>query len=208
MSRLDPQDPYAGNVLVAGLGEIPSPSQALASLLYLPDVPRSVEGVPPHIRLHQLMTVRDLHIPSQIERQLLQTTDLITRQGYRYRDPRLATTWGAVSGEAQRRRVVLPQAFAAAVEGLSGVGKTQACLRCLNCYPQQTIFHPAFPRLEGGLLQTVWLSVEVPPSGKASDLARSLMEAWQLATGSNRFTSWLAKDRISDGMSTQRPQII
>lgn len=200
MKRTDMQDPYAGNILVAGLGAIPSPMAASASLTHLPDIPRELDGIPRHIRLHHLLAVRDLHLPPLIERQLLQTTDLMVRQGYRYRDPRLSSTWGAVSGESQRRKILLPPAFAAAVEGLSGVGKTQACLRCLHNFPTQVIGHASFPRMVDGLLQTVWLSVEVPASGKAADLARALMEAWDLATGENRFAHWLSKDKITDGM--------
>lgn len=194
------RDPYAGNVLIQGLGEIQSPKDSLAALIYLPPRPGAMEGVPRHVRLHQLMDARDLHIPSLVERQLQQTIGLMVRQGYKYRDPRLSTTWAAISGESQRRGILLPQATAASVEGLSGVGKTQACLRCLHGFPRQVIAHESFPRMEGGLQQPVWLSVEVPPSGKAGDLARALMEAWRHATGSNRFDSWLAKEKMTDGM--------
>jgi hypothetical protein len=193
-------DPYEGNILVASLGKIPSPEDALASLIHLPPLPVSMQDVPKHVRLHHLMGVRDLHLPPLVERQLLQTTDMMVRQSYRYRDPRHATTWSAVSGEAQRRKTILPPAYASAVEGISGVGKTQACLRCLNYFSHQTVLHPTFPRVEHGLRQTVWLSVEVPPSGKASHLARALMEAWQLATGGQRFDYWLAKETVVDGM--------
>ncbi|MDD5177533.1 MAG: AAA family ATPase [Sterolibacterium sp.] len=200
MKLPNPLDPYAGNILVAKLGDIPSPLTALTSLTQVPVFPGTMEGIPQHIRLHHLMAVRDLHLPPLIERQLLQTTDLMVRQGYRYRDPLSSSTWAAVSGENQRRKILLPPSFAAAVEGLSGVGKTQACLRCLHSFPTQTIHHANFPRMADGLLQTVWLSVEVPASGKSADLARALMEAWDLATGGSRFAHWLAKDKITDGM--------
>ena len=193
-------DPYAGNGLTEGLGDILSAQDALAALICLPPRPDRLDGMPRHVRLHQLMDVRDLHVPSLVERQLQQTIGLMVRQGYKYRDPRLSTTWAAISGESQRRGILLPQAVAASVEGLSGVGKTQACLRCLHTFPRQTIEHPTFPKLEGGLQQLVWLSVEVPPSGKAGDLARALMTGWQNAMGGHRFDSWLAKEKIPDGM--------
>ena len=200
MSSSRSTDPYAGNVLTEDLGDILSAKDALATLIYLPPPPDALDGMPWHVRLHQLMDVRDLHVPSLVERQLQQTIGLMVRQGYKYRDPRLSTTWAAISGESQRRGILLPQAVAASVEGLSGVGKTQACLRCLHTFPRQMIGHPTFPRLEGGLQQLVWLSVEVPPSGKAGDLARALMTAWQSAMGGHRFDSWLAKEKIQDGM--------
>lgn len=146
------------------------------------------------------MAIRDFHLPPLIERQLLQTVDLMVRQGYRYRDPRLASTWSDISGEFHPRRNPLAPAFAAAVEGFSGVGKTQACLRCLLNFKNQVISHAEFPHLADGLRQAVWLSVEVPASGKAADLARGLMEAWDAAMGTKRFAKWLAKEKITDGM--------
>lgn len=200
MNTIHSFDPYAGNILVSGLGDIPSPEGALRSLIALPPVPGSLEGVPTHIRLHQLMSIRDFHLPPLIERQLLQTVDLMVRRGYHYRDPRLASTWSDISGEILPRKNPLAPAFAAAVEGLSGVGKTQACLRCLLSFQKQVISHAEFPHLTGGLRQPVWLSVEVPASGKAADLARALMEAWDAAMGTKRFAKWLAKEKVTDGM--------
>lgn len=200
MKKTDSFDPYAGNILVSGLGDIPSPESALRSLIALPPTPESLDSIPTYLRLHQLMAVRDFHLPPLIERQLLQTVDLMVRQGYRYRDPRLASTWSDISGEFQPRRNQLAPAFAAAVEGFSGVGKTQACLRCLLNFKNQVISHAEFPHLANGLRQAVWLSVEVPASGKAADLARALMEAWDAAMGTKRFAKWLAKEKITDGM--------
>lgn len=193
-------DPYAGNVLVDPLGPIPSNEQALAALTYLPTVPGSMLGVPKHVRIHHVMCVRDLHLPALVERQLLQTVDLMVRQGYRYRDPRVASTWASISGEARRRNILLPSALAAAVEGLSGVGKTQACERSLRSFPNQVVHHSSFPRVQQSLQQLVYLSAEVPPSGKAADLARVLMEGYDAAMGGNRFAHWLAKEKITDGM--------
>lgn len=194
-------DPYAGNILVAGLGSIPAPGDALRHLSYQPPAVGSVATIPTHIRLHYLMGVRDLHIPSLVERQLLQSVDLMVRQSYKLRDPILATTWANISGESRNTGLVLPQAYAAAVEGISGVGKTQACQRSLMHFPRQTIWHESFPQMAGPTYQVVWLSVEVPPSGKSADLARTLMESWDQATSGKRFEHWLAKEKIVDGMT-------
>lgn len=200
MNTINSIDPYAGNILVSGLGDIPSPEDALRSLITLPPIPGSLEGIPSYLRLHQLMSIRDFHLPPLIERKLLQTVDLMVRRGYHYRDPRLASTWSDISGEFLPRKNPLAPAFAAAVEGLSGVGKTQACLRCLLSFQKQVITHAKFPNLSNGLRQPVWLSIEVPASGKAADLARALMEAWDEAMGTKRFAKWLAKEKITDGM--------
>jgi hypothetical protein len=191
-------DPYAGNVLIEQLGPIRDNQKALSALTSLPKKPRDIATVPKHVRLHHLASIADLHIPPQIERKLLQTIDLLIRQGYLHRDPRHASTWAAVSGGVHSP-LVQRHSLSTAVEGLSGVGKTQGCLRCLATFPQ-VISHSSFPQLVDGLTQVVWLSVEIPPSGKAIDLARALMQAWKHATNSTRFDVWLEKERSVDGM--------
>lgn len=200
MRRADPSDPYAGNILIRGLGPIMPPLEAAAYLTWRPAMPIGVGEIERHIRIHHLMAVCDLHVPSPMEIRLLTTTDLLVRRAYGYRDPSLPSTWGVLSGEAPRRGQIIVSGSAAVVEGISGTGKTQGCLRCINCYPSPIIEHLTFPGLNGGLVQVVSLSVEVPPSGRAADFARALMEAWHRATGSTRFAHWLTKDRIVDGM--------
>lgn len=193
-------DPYKGNVLVAGLRPSLSPTEVLESLFCKPTPPRELAGIPKNIRLHMLMDVRDFHFPSNADRQLYQTLDLMVRQGYKYRDPRSASTWGVISGERKASGILIEQAMAACAEGIPGTGKTQGCLRCCRLISEQLIRHESFPRLEGGLNQVAWQSIEIPPSGKSADLARALMLHWKYTTGSTRFDRWLAMDRISDGM--------
>lgn len=183
-------DPYAGNILISPLGPILAPEQALTLLTNLPPLPPDPSAVPKHARLHHLMVVRDLHIPSQEELRLQQTVDLIIRQGLRYRDPSRATTWATIAGE-QRPNLgpsasTLPSrlpprapAMAAAVAGASGVGKSEAIIRTFDsCYPSQVIVHPRFPRMAASHVQVVYLSVDVPGSGRTADLADTLMRAW------------------------------
>lgn len=193
-------DPYSGCALMDGLGPILSDQEILTRLTYLPPEPGSMDGIPMHVRHHLLMEVRNLHWPPLIERQLARTVDIMVRQGCKYRDPSLPLTWAAISGEAQHRGILLPQASAASVEGPSGVGKTQACLRAVRCFPEQVTTHAAIPGLKGELRRPVWLSAEVPSSGTAGELARTLMNAWRDATQSSRFDSWLDKDQIRDPM--------
>jgi len=192
-------DPYDGNVLTSGLGGILSIPEILAAHTHRPFCPPSMGDVPLHVRLHFLMSIRDLHMPPLEERRLSQTVSLLVRQGYHHRNPDAAATWGLVSGQAHRQGILLPTACAGCVGGISGVGKTEACLRSLACLPQ-VVRHERFPRLLGGLTQVTWQSVEVPPSGKAVHLARALMEAWETTTGERRFGDWLDKDTIRDGV--------
>ncbi len=199
MSDANPLDPYAGNILTQGLGPIRSRAEVMKALTELPKRPKSMEGIPTHIALHYLMSLRDFHLPRVEELRLHETIDLMVRQNYRYLDPSTASTWSTVSGDYA---LVTPRhapAFGAAVVGHSGTGKTEAILRCLQSYPQQVVHHGTFPRLVGGHHQVTWLSINVPPSGRTVDLATDLMREWDRVTGSNRFASELAKER-RDGM--------
>lgn len=190
-------DPYAGNVLTQGLGPIRARQEVSKLLLELPPKPpENVAQIPKHIRLHMLMRLRDLHLPSVEELRLHESIDLMIRQNYRYIDPSAASTWSLISGEPmeqyKRRR---SPAFGAAVEGISGTGKSEAILRCLQTYPQQVIPHKSFFKLARGLQQVTWLSIDAPTSGRATELAADLMTAWNKATNSTRFDRILGVDR-------------
>lgn len=200
MHSTDLDDPYAGNLLTAGLGPLRSRLDVMTQLLELPSLPRSMNGMESHVALHYLMAVRDFHIPKIEDCRLHESVELMVRQNYRYRDPASAQTWSMISGEPQTglARIHAP-GFLAAAEGHSGTGKTQAILRAFGTYPKQVIQHPSFPRMQGGHVQVVFLSVDAPPSGRGVDLAVALMHAWEKATGSTRFASSLQRER-RDGM--------
>lgn len=195
-------DPYAGNILTQGLGPILSRQQALARLTYLPPLPpHDIGKIPKHLRMHQLMTLRDLHIPTMEGGRLVETVDLMIRPSYRYRDPKSAQTWGMIGGEPLLHKTPRAPATAAVVVGHSGAGKTEAILRALNGYPQQVITHGTFPHLVGKHYQVVWQSVDVPPSGLSKDLAANLMIGWDdtmerhFPGAPRRFAQALGKDR-------------
>lgn len=171
-------DPYAGNILAHHLGPILSREQALARLTFLPAIPGDMSSVPRQIRLHMLMAVRDFHLPSLEGARVLQTTDLVIRQGYRYRDPMAAASWGVVSDDSLTQLRPRAPAMAGVVVGHSGVGKTVAIQKAFDCYPSQVIVHEKFPKLIGPHYQMVHQSVDVPPSGRAVDLAANLMISW------------------------------
>lgn len=201
MSKLMSSNQYAENILVDELGPILSLEEAYRKLLHLPPPPRSPGDIPTHIRLHQLQCLRDLHVPSGEGARIQQTVDLMTRQGYRYRDPTVAATWSHVAGEPSAHKTPRAPSMAALVVGHAGTGKTEAILRAFNCYPAQVITHASFPRLVGPHHQMVWLSVDVPPSGRSADLAANLMTAWGIAmeralhTHYRRFDMILARER-------------
>lgn len=199
MSDIASLDPYAGNILIQGLGPLMSRLEVMKSLKELPKLPRSMEGISPHVAMHWLMLVRDFHLPSIEDCRLHDTVDLMVRQNYRYLDPSAATTWSTVSGEKRGSNLRRAPSFGAAAVGHSGTGKSEAISRCFRTYPSQVIQHDSFPRLVGSHLQVCYLSVNVPGSGRAVDLATDLMREFDRVTGSNRFASEIAKDR-RDGM--------
>ncbi len=186
-------DPYAGNSLIAQLGPIRSRPDALKALVEFPArPPKDIWSIPRHVRLHMLMSVRDLHVPSLDELQLYETMDMMIRQNYNHLHPSSSNTWSSISGEETRHRPpITAPTYGAAVVGVSGSGKTQAVRRCLATFPQ-IIQHTSFFRMVNGLQQVVWLSLDVPAGGKANDLAAALMTAWKKATGSTRFDNTLA----------------
>lgn len=201
MSDHNHLDPYAGNLLTQGLGGILSREEALARLTFLPPPPRNIAEVPKHIRMHYLMGLRDLHIASLEGARLQQTTDIMVRQSYRYRNPVSPQIWGVIGGEPMAHKTLRAPAMAAVTVGHSGTGKTESSLRSFGCYPQQVILHETFPRLAGKHHQVVWQSVDVPASGRSGDLAANLMLKWEetmlmfLPEMAGRFTKSLEKER-------------
>lgn len=190
----DSWDPDEGNILASKLHRIKTPEEVLADLIANPVFPEGIEDAPHHIRLHYLMRILALHVPSQPDQGLWRTIELMVREIYRCRDPRLNTTWADLSGEVPLLRLPDSPPLAAAVGGPSGTGKSQGVKRCLRgCLGKQLHRHESFPGLHGPVLQLVYLSVEIPASGKAKDLALTLMDASKEATGTDRFDEWLAK---------------
>lgn len=195
-------DPYAGNMLIKGLGPILSPEEAGRKLVDLPARPPSdIGSIPRHIRLHMLQDLRRLHLPSLEGIQTHQTMDLMIRQNYKHTDPTLPNTWTLKGGEASQiwKRSGSP-AFGAAVEGISGAGKTEAITRALHLFPT-IIEHESFPKMVGTHTQVTWISTDVPPGGKPRDLAVALMSAWMRTTGSDRFEDSLQRKSPRSGMA-------
>nr|WP_314901744.1 ATP-binding protein [uncultured Deefgea sp.] len=168
-------DPYAGNVLVQGLGPILSAEQVISNLACLPIPPKSPKEVPFETRLHELATFRDIFIPRNEHISLQQTVDVMLRQGYRQRNPLLAEAWQKVSGRSEK---IVARPFMALLIGHSGTGKTAVAKRIFNLCSHQVIEHENFPHLVGGLRQVVWLSVDAPANGLMSELAANLMLGW------------------------------
>jgi hypothetical protein len=201
MGDVSANDPYAGNILTQGLGPILTRKQVLQKLHFKPVLPADIASVPKHLRLHMLMGVRDFHLPSLEGARVVETVDLLVRQGYRYRDPAAAASWALISNDPLAALRPRTPSMAAVVVGHSGSGKSVSIQKALDCYGRQLIVHPSFPRLAGPHYQMVHLSVDVPASGRTVDLAANLMIAWddavarEMPGNPRRFAPSLAKER-------------
>ena len=165
---------YAGNPLIEACGPILGPDAVGRKLLRVPPVPGDLKSVPHHIRFHQLMTVSDLHVPTQTGIELAMTIDRMLRQSYLKRKPQDAVTWSYIYGRRSQAEVSDVSLLCASAVGTSGTGKSVACERALSMYPQ-VVEHPRFPHLSSKLQQLLWLKVDVPASGRLVDLAQVLM---------------------------------
>ena len=179
----------SGNLLLEALGKPRSAGELAGVLSNLP--PKiDVTGLAHYERLHLVSAVRDLHLPSPAGVAVARQIDLMLREGYRHRSPNSAKGWQSIyalsspslADQIKMAPAMIGSPLAAAVVGVSGVGKTASIERALSLYPQ-CVEHDSFPQMARGHKQLVWLKVEVPGSGKAIDLARALWLATDIALG-------------------------
>lgn len=185
-------DLYEHNILINRLRPIMSREKTAETLTYLPPIPKNVSGIPRYERLHYLLTLQELHIPSETEVRMSDTVDLLLRGNYRTLDPTLSDTWAFISEEKTGRRP-RPPAMSAAITGLPGTGKSCSAQHVLSSI-EQTIEHADFPKSSRPLTQLVYLSCEVPASGRAKDFAARLMHEMDRACGTDRFAETLSRE--------------
>ncbi len=174
-------NPYAGNILIDHLGPILDRPAAARAMTFLPPRPENPGQVPKHIRLRYVIQLRDYHWVSLEGLRVQESIDMALRDSYRYRDPNTPQTWSVISGEKVAHKTPRAPAMAVLAVGHSGSGKTQAILRTLTIYPSQVVIHESFPNLAQSHPQLIWLSVDVPASGRSDDLAAELMTAFDTA---------------------------
>lgn len=194
-------NPYVGNILIDFLGLILDRPAAAQALSFLPPRPDNPGQVPKHIRLRYVIQLRDFHWVSLEGLRVQESIDLVLRDSYRYRDPSAPQTWSVIGGEKLTHKTPRAPAMAVLVVGHSGSGKTQAILRPLSIYPSQVVTHDTFPNLAEGHHQLVWLSVDVPASGRSDDLAAELMVAFDTAM-EKHISGW--KKRFATAVSRTR----
>lgn len=211
MNNMNMTDPYAGNILVNGLPPIPDENTILRHLTVTSEIPAWMLDLPTQTRLHHLKTMLSkLHIPSLEGCRLAETIDLMIRQGYSLRNPADASTWKQVMGSIPSSNGITESfIICASADGFPGVGKTITVKRPLSRYPQ-TIEHKNFPNIAGSHYQMVWLSIQVPASGKLEDFAAGLMREWDriLPDNQSRFTDTLNdKNRNGEKMFEEWNQV-
>ncbi len=194
-------NPYAGNILVDHLGPILDRPTAASALTFLPPRPVDPESVPKYIRLRLILQLRDFHWASLQGLRIQESIDIVVRDSYRYRDPNAPATWSVIGGEKLAHKTPRAPAMAVLAVGHSGSGKSEAILRSLSLYPRQVVTHASFPNIVGAHHQLVWLSTDVPASGRSSDLASNLMTTFdtemskQIPGWKSRFSGSLARSR-------------
>lgn len=175
---------YAENVLIGACGPILSPLEMGKRLLYLPPKPTPQEiSAPNHLKLHYMQRVWQLHLPMESGIDLAQSVGVAVRQCYVHRCPTKAKTWEHIYNPSAAYELS-PVQLAIAVIGVSGGGKSQALERALALMPQ-VVVHETFPHLLGPVRQLLWLKVDVPASGRLSDLVEAFAYAADKALGTS-----------------------
>lgn len=171
--------PYAGNVLVAPLGPILTKIDIRNRHFFEPPRPASLAQMPPEVRLHHLLMLRDFYLPPKEAVDMASGLDLSLRSGYRERDPKAASTWAGINGGPRRPAISAPAPVSNS-SGPSGTGKSAAVSAFASLNRQQIVLHKAgtFPHIITDHYQVVWLAANVHPSGKLVDIVASLMIAW------------------------------
>jgi AAA domain len=189
------EDPYPNNCLNAALGPYLSQEQILRTHLErLPRIPAEITEIPRYVRMHFLMRLSDAHFPSSQDIETFTTIDLALRSSYGRRNPCEARTWAVIGKERPRLDGGHPAKLIAVV-GIPGTGKSQLIYAARSLYPSQVITHESFPNITGPFAQLAHLSINIPASGKLSDLARTLMLASDRAMGTERFAEVLGRTR-------------
>lgn len=183
---------YDNNPLIDACGPLRDRLQTAKNLIVIPTVPGNLQKIQNHVRLHQLMSVRDLHIPTESGIDLAMTLDLILRQSYIKRAPRDPATWFYLYQSRPFNAADSSPLLCASAVGISGSGKSVACERALSQY-QQVVIHPKFPSLVSPMKQLVWLKVDVPASGRLIDLTEALMRVTDEALNEDYFSDYLKR---------------
>ena len=181
---------YSGNQLIYACGDILDTASLATKLSSSPKVPDDGDMLPFHLRVHLIQSLRDLHIPSRQGIAVAASLDLMLRQGYAYKKPGTQGFYDAFTKSSPFQAKMI----ASAVIGPSGVGKTLSIERPLAQY-SQVVDHEKMPGFISGFKQLLWLKVDAPNSGKLVDFLSNLMEATDMALGTNYFSATLKKDK-------------
>lgn len=187
-------DEYANNPLIEACGAIPDSISLAKRLRRLPSLPNISSSTPHHIRLHQAGAIHELHIPTNEGIRVATTLDLLLRQSYVHRRPESPETWRYLYSGGKDSSSNFSRPLVSAIFGISGSGKSRAIERALEHYPQVAV-HEKFPGMAGPFKQVLWQKIDVPGSGRATDLAEQLMIGLDDALGTSHFESALGSSR-------------
>ena len=185
---------YRGNPLIEALPPLLEKTQWKARLEHLPAMDTQQRTLPPELRLHCAMEMKEVFILQARHLEICEKTDLLLRTAYvgvsleESDRRRRAQEWYACvqhgqvpnfGGEAQASGEFF------SLIGSSGMGKTYALLRYLEWIPD-VIRHSERQRL-----QIPVIYVQCPHNGSTADFARSILRALDRLLG----TSFVAENR-------------
>lgn len=203
-------DAHGNNPLLEACGPIRKKRDIARSLMYVPPLPSGTSSSVEQIRAYDVPQLWRLHIPSAQGIEVVETIDMLVRQGYVQRKPGEAATTRMLCGLPALSSQCSPILLMAAVTGVAGTGKTQALDRALRLWPQ-VVVHERLPGFEGPVKQLLWLKADMPGSGKLDDLVEALFRAMDEALGTDYLSTvvsergglkkmaastWLAKARL------------
>lgn len=180
---------HSGNPLVDALPPVRSDEDWLRTLVGQPNFEPSQLEPEACLRSYFVEELKSLFFPTAAHVKLARRVDQLIRWGYRHRHPHSPARRAMLQktyAEAQASGVAVPNHFSTArpicsysLIGGSGMGKTTSIERVLASYPQ-CIRHPAHH-----LTQVVWLKVDCPKNANETDLAASIVSAFDALLGTS-----------------------
>lgn len=183
------------NILVDELGPNLDAYQLSAKLINLPPQPTNLASTRMHIRMHQLLSIRELYVPTAQIEYLATYIDQAIRHRYSLVNPSNAKTWMNIFEKHHFSNGMESPVRPITIFGESGTGKSAGVRNYLSIYGEQVHFHKSIQMMASEVPQLVWLLANVPASGRAEDLAVNLLQALDEALRSSRFAAIISSEK-------------
>lgn len=182
------------------------------TLKSLPEVPYNIELESPEVRRRYLQEINKLFIPMDY---MYFIYDMLYRaieatygtKGTIESIKQLNAVYEDFKAGESIYHAYATQAFAGAVLGVPGIGKTSTIVRCLNLIPQ-VIVHTKYKDRPNYTKQINYLRVECPSDCSIKTLAYGIVSSIDKAIGSDYFNQMVHQKSISASAITTKLKII